>query len=209
MRKQARKRFSPLTGERFGNVTAVELLRVEEIKGKQEEIYRCVCHACGKDNAEFTRFQLLHAGSRKSCGCGQVKMEAGLVVNNIEALMPSEGSRQWWCRCRICGELVWLSPPQFRMSFDREGCAECRNRARVKEKTQANKSPYKELKKHTEESRLPVLNSEREIESINSIKEKSRRRGKSYGQYVAGLNPVKVGKAPKGYTSWYERNGLK
>lgn len=209
MRKKPRERFSPLTGERFGNLTALELIGTKEVNGKQEEVYRCVCHACGKDDAEFTRHQLLHGGSRKSCGCGQVKMEPGLVINSIEALLPAENSRQWFCRCQICGELILLAPPQFRMTFDREGCSACRDRARRREVAKENKSPHRELKQLKEESRLPVLSSEREIESINSIKKKSRRRGKSYGQYVAGLKPVKVKKAPKGYTSWYERNGLK
>lgn len=199
------KKYSSLVGEHFGNVEVLERISVKMVDGRRREMYRCRCNACGKE-VTYERQALLRAPNRKSCGCHMILIHPGDVRNSITALMPSEGSEQWFCRCQLCGELLLLRPKQFRMQFDYEGCSDCRTKARGKRRNSERSKERKSTRKAGERPE-PIIS--RETADINAIKEAGLKRGMSYGQYTASLKPVTVNRAPRGYTSWYERMGIK
>lgn len=203
MRKPSRPKFENLAGQSFGNITVLERLSVEIKDDKRTETYRCLCEACGKE-VQFTRFDLLHCPNRQSCGCRMVIMKPGVVINAIKALMPVEGGRQWFCRCLKCGDLLAMRPEQFKLSFDEEGCAECRQKERIK------KTPQKITRQKRQCDMPPVKRSSfAETADINTFKETARKRGMSYGQYSAVLRPVTINKAPRHYLSYNERQAIK
>lgn len=205
-RKYKHKPYVDLSGEAFGNITAVALERVEMVEGKRKEWYRCLCALCGGEKL-FERQELLKNPNRQTCGCRSIPMKAGDVKNSIEAIMQAEGSEYWYCRCSVCGELIALQPKQFRMTFDYEGCAFCRAEQRLRAH---NKRRAEERKKPKAQAPVPQLKYSSTADmDIKEMKKKAHKAGMSYGKYGASLRPVTVRKAPRGYTSWYERNGMK
>lgn len=103
------QRKSELTGERFGSLTVMSMLREES---HNRIMYRCVC-TCGK-SIDISENMLLY-GNKCSCGCKNSHTQdlRGRRFSSLMCIDPvkgraKDGSVRWLCECD-CGGTVIVS----------------------------------------------------------------------------------------------------
>lgn len=111
-----KKEYLDLTGQKFGNLTVIELTEQKAKKGpRKRKIWICKCD-CGKEvlvtTANLTR------GHNKSCGCRKTSELKGYRQGMIEVLEYSGESHPkngqiWNCKCS-CGNKLQLTTQQIK-----------------------------------------------------------------------------------------------
>lgn len=112
---RAKKLMKDITGQRFGNLTAIR--RLDEKRGKDSSyLWLCRCD-CGNEIKVSVR--CLIAGNNTSCGCmkserlrAMAKNIAGQTFGKLTAISPTEkrvnNSVVWRCKC-ACGREAEVS----------------------------------------------------------------------------------------------------
>lgn len=107
-----------IEGQKFGQLTAIEIIHIRDDKGKSRRLWKCECE-CGGE--KVCKANELTSGYYTHCGCKWDLLDKKFGSLTVIERIPGEKPK-WLCQCDCGNEYTWTTNQLIKKNSHHCGC---------------------------------------------------------------------------------------